>query len=99
VLLKSAHTTSVAEFQQIMDVNLFSSFNVLKSSVKAMMRGGGGSIVFCSSAGKLLTERRVHCCRASSAPAMLLRCLPHVTTSGSAVKLAGEGVQCTFRVA
>ncbi|GAB4821656.1 hypothetical protein N2152v2_008702 [Parachlorella kessleri] len=50
VLLKSAHTTSLAEFQNVIDVNLLSSFNILKSSVKAMMRGGGGSVVFCTSA-------------------------------------------------
>lgn len=50
VLLKSAHTTSAQEFEDVVRINLFSSFNILKSSAKAMMRGKGGSIVFCSSA-------------------------------------------------
>lgn len=35
---------------QVMKVNLYSCFNILKPSVKSMMSSGGGSIVFCSSA-------------------------------------------------
>ena len=50
VVLKSAHTTTYEEFKETVNINLFSSFNVLKSSVKAMMKSGGGSLVFCSSA-------------------------------------------------
>lgn len=54
VLLKSAHTTSNAEFESVLKVNLHSSFNILKASVKAMMKNPqsrpGGSIAFCSSA-------------------------------------------------
>ncbi len=51
VLLKAAHTTSEAEFEEVIRTNLFSSFHILKASAKAMMRsGGGGAIVFCSSA-------------------------------------------------
>lgn len=53
VVLKSAHATTIDEFENTLRVNLFSSFNILKSSVKAMMRnpgGSGGSLVFCSSA-------------------------------------------------
>ena len=34
----------------MLHVNLHSSFYVLKAAVKQMMRGGGGSIAFCSSA-------------------------------------------------
>ena len=34
----------------IINTNLVTSFNVLKPSVKAMMKSGGGSIVLCSSA-------------------------------------------------
>jgi NAD(P)-dependent dehydrogenase (short-subunit alcohol dehydrogenase family) len=33
-----------------MKVNLYSCFNVLRPAVKAMMRSGGGSIAFCTSA-------------------------------------------------
>lgn len=52
VLLKSAHTTSQAEFEETLRINLLSSFGVLRAAAKAMMRpaNGGGSIVFCSSA-------------------------------------------------
>jgi NAD(P)-dependent dehydrogenase (short-subunit alcohol dehydrogenase family) len=53
VLLKSAHATTPAEFEQVLRVNLFSSFNVLRSAVKALMKnpeGAGGSLAFCSSA-------------------------------------------------
>jgi NAD(P)-dependent dehydrogenase (short-subunit alcohol dehydrogenase family) len=53
VILKSAHATTPAEFEQTLRVNLFSSFNILRSSVKTLMKnpgGVGGSIAFCSSA-------------------------------------------------
>jgi NAD(P)-dependent dehydrogenase (short-subunit alcohol dehydrogenase family) len=51
VVLKSAHATTLDEFENTLRVNLFSSFNILKSSVKSMMKNpNGGSIVFCSSA-------------------------------------------------
>jgi NAD(P)-dependent dehydrogenase (short-subunit alcohol dehydrogenase family) len=51
VLLKAAHSTTEAEFENIVWTNLFSSFNVVKSSAKAMMRQqGGGAIVLCTSA-------------------------------------------------
>ncbi|KIZ01694.1 3-oxoacyl-[acyl-carrier-protein] reductase [Monoraphidium neglectum] len=51
IVLKSAHTTSDADFEQTLRTNLFSCFNVLRPSVKAMMRQPtGGSIAFCSSA-------------------------------------------------
>jgi 3-oxoacyl-[acyl-carrier protein] reductase len=50
VLLKPAHTTSSDEFDTILKTNLYTSFNIIKSSVKHMMKTGGGSIVLCSSA-------------------------------------------------
>lgn len=53
VVLKSAHTTTSKEFDEVLRTNLYSSFNILKSAVKAMMKnpaGSGGSIAFCSSA-------------------------------------------------
>lgn len=48
----AAHTTSQAEFEETLRINLLSSFGVLRAAAKAMMRpaNGGGSIVFCSSA-------------------------------------------------
>ncbi|GBF96689.1 hypothetical protein Rsub_09322 [Raphidocelis subcapitata] len=52
IVLKSAHTTSDADFEQTLRVNLFSCFNILRPAVKAMMKQqpGGGSVAFCSSA-------------------------------------------------
>ena len=49
----AAHTTTDAEFDDVIKTNLYSSFVVLRSSVKGMIRGkgaAGGSIVLCSSA-------------------------------------------------
>lgn len=53
VSLKPAHTTNITEFEKILRINLLSSFNIIKSSVKAMMKnpdGMGGSLAFCTSA-------------------------------------------------
>ncbi|GFR39955.1 hypothetical protein Agub_g33 [Astrephomene gubernaculifera] len=50
ILLKSAHATSDEEFARTLQLNLTSCFYVLRSSVKRMMGGGGGSIALCSSA-------------------------------------------------
>jgi len=50
IVLKGAHQTSDAEFDQVIRLNLYSCFNILKPAVKAMMVSGGGSLVFCSSA-------------------------------------------------
>eukprot|EP00873_Tetraselmis_striata_P011721 jgi/Tetstr1/431985/TSEL_021462.t1 len=50
VLLKAAHTTTDKEFMDTLNINLVSSFNILRPSVKAMMKSGGGSIALCSSA-------------------------------------------------
>lgn len=50
IVLKAAHATSEAEFDNVIRLNLNSCFHILKSSVKRMMTAGGGSIVFCSSA-------------------------------------------------
>ncbi|GFH24508.1 uncharacterized protein HaLaN_22317, partial [Haematococcus lacustris] len=50
IVLKAAHQTSDAEFDQVLRLNLTSCFNILRPSVKNMMANGGGSVVFCSSA-------------------------------------------------
>ncbi|KAK9811543.1 hypothetical protein WJX72_005658 [[Myrmecia] bisecta] len=50
MLLKPAHITSEAEFRNQIEINLVSAFNIVKGSVKAMMKSGGGSIALCSSA-------------------------------------------------
>lgn len=49
LLLKPLHLTALAEFEATMQVNVGTSFAILRSAVKAM-QGTGGSIVLCSSA-------------------------------------------------
>lgn len=48
ILLKPAHLTSDAEFQDTLSVNVLTAFHVLRSAVKSMT-SGGGSIVLMSS--------------------------------------------------
>lgn len=53
VTLKPAHTTSPKEFEQVVRLNLFTTFNVIRAGVKSMMKnpdGRGGAMAFCSSA-------------------------------------------------
>jgi NAD(P)-dependent dehydrogenase (short-subunit alcohol dehydrogenase family) len=52
IVLKPAHATSDADFEQVIRTNLTSCFNILRPAVKAMMLPGnnGGSVAFCSSA-------------------------------------------------
>lgn len=49
VLLKPAHLTTLEEWRETIELNLTSSFAVLRSGARAMMKKGG-SIVFASSA-------------------------------------------------
>jgi NAD(P)-dependent dehydrogenase (short-subunit alcohol dehydrogenase family) len=50
ILLKPAHLISDEEFAETLALNLTTSFNVLRASVRLLMRQpGGGSIVLCSS--------------------------------------------------
>jgi 3-oxoacyl-[acyl-carrier protein] reductase len=48
IVLKPAHLTSDEEWQRTLELNLTTSFYILRAAAKAM-RQGGGSIVFCSS--------------------------------------------------
>lgn len=51
ILLKPAHTTKPEEFQETLNTNLITAFNVARSAAKAMQRqNGGGSVVLMSSA-------------------------------------------------
>ena len=51
VLLKPAHTTSADDLRAVLDANLVSAFNLVRSAAKVMQRQeGGGSIVLVSSA-------------------------------------------------
>ena len=49
VLLKPAHLTSAAEFQQTIETNLTTAFATVRAGVRMMM-STGGSIVLCSTA-------------------------------------------------
>lgn len=50
ILLKPAHLTSDAEWRATLGANLDSSFFILRAATRRMMRTGGGSLVFVSSA-------------------------------------------------
>lgn len=50
IVLKPAHSTSEAEFEETLKTNLFSSFSLLRNLARPMMKQKSGSIVFCSSA-------------------------------------------------
>ena len=54
VLLKPAHITRPEEFLSTLHINLTSSFAILRSAVRPMMRGDGGSLVFVSTAAASL---------------------------------------------
>lgn len=49
ILLKPAHLTSPDEFEQTLQLNLYSAFNVLRAAAKAMY-ATGGTVVLMSSA-------------------------------------------------
>lgn len=53
VLLKPAHLTTDEELLDTLQVNLVSSFAIVREASKAM-RGNGGSVVFCSTAAAQL---------------------------------------------
>lgn len=50
ILLKPAHLTSPAEWQNTLATNLTSAFAVVRAATKVMMKSGGGSIALVSSA-------------------------------------------------
>ena len=50
ILLKSAHLTSAAEWEQVVGANLTSAFSVVRAAAPALGRSGGGSLVLVSSA-------------------------------------------------
>ncbi len=52
ILLKPAHLTSEAEFNQTLQINLVSAFIVLRSAIRAMP-SGGSLLLFSSAAGRI----------------------------------------------
>lgn len=50
VVAKSTTATQLHDLEETVKVNLYSSFNILQSSVKAMLNIGGGSVVLISAA-------------------------------------------------
>lgn len=53
ILLKPSHLTTQEDWNKTISLNLTSAFATLRSSAKAMMETGGGSIVLVSSAAAL----------------------------------------------
>ena len=50
LLLKPAHLTTDAEWANVIAANLTSSFHILRATTNVMMKAGGGSLVFMTSA-------------------------------------------------
>lgn len=50
ILLKSAHLTSAAEWEQVISANLRTAFSVVRAAAPVLGRSGGGSLVLVSSA-------------------------------------------------
>ncbi len=50
ILLKPAHLTSPADWEQVMSTNLGTAFSLVRAAAPLIGRGGGGSIVLMSSA-------------------------------------------------
>lgn len=50
ILLKPAHLTSAADWEQVMSTNLGTAFSLVRAAAPLIGRGGGGSIVLMSSA-------------------------------------------------
>lgn len=50
ILLKPAHLTSDEDWAETMNLNLTSSFYIVRAAVKTMRKTGGGAIALCSSA-------------------------------------------------
>ena len=50
LLLKPAHMTKEEEFRATIDASLTTSFAILRAAARPMMKSGGGSIVFVSTA-------------------------------------------------
>lgn len=50
LLLKPAHLTTDAEWANVIAANLTSSFHILRATTNVMMKTGGGSLVFMTSA-------------------------------------------------
>jgi NAD(P)-dependent dehydrogenase (short-subunit alcohol dehydrogenase family) len=53
LLLKPAHATSDDEFRRIVEVNLFSSFAVVKAAGRLLSDGGGSVVLFASAAAQI----------------------------------------------
>ena len=82
MVLKPAHLTSLEEFRSSLDMNLVSAFNVIKGSVRHMMKSGGGSIALCSAAVAL---RGVRCL-------LLIRDMHVLTTNTPPVLAQGRNI-------
>ena len=53
IFLKPAHLTDVSDFDQTMDINLRSSFFIIKEAVPMMKKNGGNMLFFSSAASNI----------------------------------------------
>ncbi|WP_425613369.1 SDR family NAD(P)-dependent oxidoreductase [Anatilimnocola sp. NA78] len=53
VLLKPAHATSDAEFRQVVETNLFTSFATVRAGAKVLRERGGSVVLFASAAAEV----------------------------------------------
>jgi len=53
ILLKPAHLTSESDYQETLDQNLKTSFALVRSGAKAMMKEGGSVVLFSSAAARV----------------------------------------------
>lgn len=53
IILKSAHTTTDAEFEQTLNLNTLTAFYILRSAAKAMLNTGGSIVLMSSVAANI----------------------------------------------
>lgn len=53
ILLKSAHTTTDAEFRQVIETNLFTAFATIRAGAKFLREQGGAIVLFASAAAEV----------------------------------------------
>jgi NAD(P)-dependent dehydrogenase (short-subunit alcohol dehydrogenase family) len=91
ILLKAAHQTSEAEWDDVLATNLKTAFSLVRAAAPAMARTGGGSVVLMSSAAGRLGLANHDAIAAAKAGVIGL-------TQSAAATYAGRGV-CVNAVA
>lgn len=86
VLLKPAHSTSDAEWQEVINTNLFSSFAIVRSAVKRLRKTGGAIALVSSAAADVGMANHEAIAAAKAGVAGLAR--------ATAATYASKGVRC-----